>query len=66
MAKYSLSEKEDNDAKTFIKLHKECKAKYGRNELFKYVFTPNGIGVEVHIVCPYCGEEKDITDVSCW
>ena len=34
--------------------------------LFKYIFTPTGIGRSVDIVCPYCGKVKNITDVDSW
>jgi hypothetical protein len=64
MANYTLSEKEKKDADTSIKKHKKCNPKHSTP--FKYIFTPTGIGNAVTIKCPCCGEEKDITDVSCW
>jgi hypothetical protein len=72
MASYTLSEQEEKDAKAFIEKHKKCRPKPRVNNTFKqsapykYIFTPTGIGTSVTIKCPYCGKEKDITDVDCW
>lgn len=67
MANYKLSDIENEMANTFKELHKKCRPK-GREVYapYSYIFTPTGIGVAVKIVCPYCGENKDITDVGCW
>ncbi len=72
MANFSLSEQEEKNAKAFIEKHKKCRTKPRVNNTFKqsapykYIFTPTSIGNVVIIKCPYCGKEKDITDVDCW
>lgn len=71
MANYTLDNLEKERSDQFQKWHKRCRPK-NDNEVFpqyapfKYIFTPTGIGVCVHIVCPYCGKERDITNVDCW
>jgi hypothetical protein len=65
MAKYELDEVENKRANAFIKKH-EKKCRKDKHLLYSYVFTPTGIGIAVKIICPYCGEEKDITNVDCW
>lgn len=70
MAEFKLTEKEENKAVEFKAIHKACRPKdegFFPNYLpYSYKMTPNGIGVGVSIICPYCNEEKDITDVECW
>jgi hypothetical protein len=65
MGSYQLHGQEKIRAEKFIKKHKKCKNN-DKIGLFSYIFTPNGIGNTVKIHCPYCDEELDITDVSCW
>lgn len=71
MATYELNPKEKKDANHFITYHKRCRPKKNGDTFpqyapFKYILIPNGIGNSVSIVCPYCGKEKDITDISDW
>lgn len=70
MAKFELTEKEEELAKAFRDKHKQCRPKHNRMfqqyAPFSYTFEPNGIGIAVSIKCPYCGEEKDITDIDSW
>lgn len=67
MANYQLSNKEEKAAVEFKAIHKACRPKDdGVSQPYSYKMTPNGIGVGVSIICPYCNEEKDITDVECW
>ena len=66
MANFKLHGKEIKDSKEFIEQHKKCKPFKNSVALFSYILTPNGIGIGVKIRCPFCNEEKDITDVSCW
>lgn len=70
MASFELNKVEKERAYAFIEKHNECRPLLcGICPTFapyEYIFTPTGIGTSVHIQCPYCGEEKDITDFSNW
>ena len=73
MANLALSNKEKEATKAFKEEHASCKAlakKYGVVPIgasFSYeVSFSSGIGASLSIKCPYCGEKKDITDVTCW
>lgn len=63
---YKLSDKEEVQAKNFMKKHKTCKGEQGYNRPFPYKITPTGIGVAVEIICPYCHASEDITDYETW
>ena len=69
--RYELNHNEEKSANHFMTYHKRCRPKKNGDTLpqyapFKYILTPTGIGTSVSIKCPYCGKEKDITDVSDW
>ena len=66
MANYNLDEVEQERADKFQKWHKRHKKKDESSAPFSYRFTSTGIGVAVSIICPYCGKEKDITNIDCW
>jgi hypothetical protein len=71
MSKFELNEKEEEKAKAFIEKHSESCAIYNSagfkvGPLYSYTFTPTGIGTAAKIKCTGCGEEEDITDMSCW
>ena len=71
MTKFELNKKEEELAEAFKEEHKKCRPNK-EGELFlqyapySYIFTPTGIGNCVYISCPYCGEKRNITDVSDW
>ena len=71
MTKFELNEIESTRANNFIAWHKRCRPKINSDTLpqyapFSYIFTPLGIGTSIKIKCPYCGKEKNITDISSW
>lgn len=71
MASFKLTEREDELARKFREEHKGCRPDLSHKIFptyapYTYKFTPTGIGSCVSITCPYCGEEKDITDVDSW
>lgn len=67
MANYTLDELEKERAEKFKQWHKRCRPKNKEvHPPFKYIFSSTGIGNVVHIVCPYCGKERDITNIDCW
>jgi hypothetical protein len=59
---YIMTDKEAQDASTWIKGHK-CSLVC--NRLHSFTFTPTGIGTSVKVSCN-CGKSKDVTDVSDW
>lgn len=48
----------------FYEKHGKCKTK--DRDIVYYKLFPTPIGVGVHIVCPKCNKEKDITDYGKW
>ena len=66
MANYILDDLEKKRADAFKEHHKYCRKRNGISLPYKYIFTSNGIGNVVVIKCPYCGKEKDITNIDCW
>lgn len=61
------SEKELNAYKSFCKAHAKCRNSHASSGKFPYVIPTNcGVGISVRVVCPICGQWKDITDVSAW
>ena len=72
MASFELHGKELAARDKFLELHRDCKDEYlkARNARFglpfSYLMTPNGIGGEVKIICPYCNKEENITDIDTW
>lgn len=71
MTKFELNDVEEERAKAFKEKHKACRPK-NNNDMFpqfapySYIFTPTGIASCVKIVCPYCGEKEDISDIDSW
>lgn len=65
-----FSEEELKAIEAFEKEHLNCnhkpdsKSKITGFTIHQYWCT--GIGVNTHITCDCCGEEKDITDYDCW
>lgn len=58
--KFLTLEEERKRQKFFKKHYKKCNS----DPYFK-VF-PTGIGQAVHVVCPVCEKEKDITEYEKW
>ena len=58
-----MSDKEMEADKAFRDEHyKKCK----NGHHYIYELTGSGLGVGIDVVCPVCGEKKDITDTSNW
>lgn len=58
-----LTDKELEECKAFRYSHYEsCK----NNGSFLYELTGTGIGTIIKIICPVCGESKDVTDIDAW
>lgn len=60
-----LSDKELAAAEAFIERHWEDTGCLNPNS-YSYRITSSGIGHEIIITCPRCGESKDITDYNDW
>lgn len=62
------SEKELKAFNAFVKKHTKCRLKHKINGgKMPYVIPyGTGIGQCVTVVCPVCGEKKEITDTSVW
>ncbi len=62
------SKKELKAFKAFEKkhMHQRATSKIQSGEAPYIVPHGTGIGTCFTVVCPICGEKKDITDVSCW
>ena len=66
MADFTLEKKKKKRADAFKEHHKNRRKRNGISLPYKYIFTSSGIGNVVVIKCPYCGKEKDITNIDCW
>jgi len=62
---FEMNDVECKAANAFAEKHSTCKAHPIGGSKFSYIFTPT-IGMNVHIKCLICGEEKDISDYDCW
>jgi len=62
---FEMNDVECKSANAFAEKHSTCKAHPIGGSKFSYIFTPT-IGMNVHIKCLICGEEKDISDYDCW
>jgi len=62
---FEMNDVECKSANVFAEKHSTCKAHPIGGSKFSYIFTPT-IGMNVHIKCLICGEEKDISDYDCW
>lgn len=62
---FEMNDVECKAANAFAEKHSACKAHPIGGSKFSYIFTPT-IGMNVHIKCLICGEEKDISDYDCW
>lgn len=60
-----LSDKELADAEAFINRHWKDTGCLNPNS-YSYRITGSGIGHEIIITCPRCGESKNITDYNEW
>ena len=60
-----LSDKELTAAKAFIERHWKDTGCLNPNS-YSYRITGTGIGHEIIITCPRCGESKNITDYTDW
>ena len=47
-------------------MHDRLTSRYNGGRAPYLIPTGTGIGVILHVKCPICGEEKDITDDSVW
>lgn len=58
-----MSARELELAKDFREMHyKSCK----NGSTYRYELCGTGVGTAITIICPVCGEEKNITDYECW
>lgn len=58
-----MSDMEQRQAKDFRTKHYEsCK----NGSTYRYELCGTGIGTDIKIICPVCGEEQDITDYEDW
>lgn len=60
-----LSDKELADAVAFIERHWKDTGCLNPNS-YSYRITGSGLGHEIIITCPRCGESKNITDYNNW
>lgn len=60
---HQMNEEEFNLDKCFRQYHYE-KCKNGST--FQYELTGTGIGTAISVICPRCGERKDITSFDNW
>ena len=62
------SRKEKKDWEKFYREHEKCRSalKINAGRIPYVVEVGTGIGTCRKVVCPICGAEKDITDISVW
>lgn len=62
------SKKEAQAYNDFVEehMHDRATSKYNGGRAPYLVPTGTGLGVLLKVVCPICGESKDITDVGAW
>lgn len=62
------SKKEKHNYDVFWKKHEKCRksAKINEGKIPYVVEEETGVGTLRTVVCPICGEKKDITDTSVW
>lgn len=59
---HELNESEITKYYNFYKKHSKCIS----NEKIETIFNSNGIGTQIIVKCPICGEKEDITDYNSW
>ena len=62
----SQKEKEAYDQFEKEHMHDRLSSKYNGGRAPYLIPTGTGIGTNLKVVCPICGESKDITDTSAW
>jgi hypothetical protein len=62
---FALNKDEESKMNRWITTHSK-KCQLLPQQAYSIVFTPTGIGDNVHVKCPHCKKEKDITDYSSW
>ena len=62
----SQKEKEAYDQFEKEHIHDRLSSKYNGGRAPYLIPTGTGIGTNLKVVCPICGESKDITDTSVW
>ena len=62
------SDKEKEAYKKFTEehIHDRLTSKFNSGRAPYLIPTCNGIGTTLEVVCPICGEKKDITDIEVW
>lgn len=62
------SDKEKEAYKKFTEehMHDRLTSKFNSGRAPYLIPTSNGIGTALKVVCPICGEKKDITDIEVW
>lgn len=62
------SQKEKNAYEEFekIHMHNRTTSKYNGGRAPYLIPTGTGFGTNLRVVCPICGESKDITDTEAW
>ena len=67
MIQFSLSEKEETQAREFMDKHRHPDVYKGTiGGHISFLFTPTAVGDSITIRCAICGEELDITDYEAW
>ena len=62
----SQKEKEAYDQFEKEHMHDRCTSRYNGGRAPYLIPTGTGIGTHLEVVCPICGEKKDITDTEVW
>lgn len=64
-----MTNKERDARKAFIHKHYELHNNgefKGNGSTYIYTLTGTGLGTDITIKCPICGEEENITDIDSW
>ena len=62
----SQKEKEAYDEFEKEHMHDRLTSRYNGGRAPYLILTRTGVGTNLKVVCPICGESKDITDTSVW
>lgn len=62
----SQKEKEAYDEFEKEHMHDRCTSRYNGGRAPYLIPTSTGIGIHLEVVCPICGEKRNITDMEVW